>query len=519
MTGPTSGASAQAPRRAEPGDRQGAWPPARGAWRRAGWGVALGFVAGVLAAAAAYVPMIDTWERRALDVRVRAFARAQRADPGIVAVVVDQKSLDAIAAKREDGGFDQGWPWPRDYHATVLRYLLDSGARAVGFDLVFSEQSVYTKLEVADDDVELGRASLGHPVVHAAVFTREAVGRPGDAAGRQADQGWPTGILKQPFTRAVDNILSDTLNKATLPVKPILESARGLGWIGFDPDPDGIFRSIRPAAVYAPAGSPEALEVLSLPLALAAVLERRIDVLPRRPAAAWLAVDGRRLPLDEDGRLLVRFHGDEDVYRRFSFVNVLDSAKRASHGVTPDVARPDDFRDKVVLIGTSAAGLLDLRATSVSGVLPGWALHAAALDNVLHGDAIRRPRASTRVGVLLGLGVLCGGLVALVRSLRAGVLAALALAALYVGTALWAFDARGMWLDVVPPALALGLACAGASGYGYLTEGRERRFLRAAFSRYLAAAVVEDLVERPSASRSAGPATPARGGASGPPIR
>jgi adenylate cyclase len=291
--------------------------------------------------------------------------------------------------------------------------------------------------------------------------------------------------MRQPFTRAVDSLGGETADKATLPVKPILESTRGLGWIGFDPDPDGIFRSIRPAAVYAPSGSPEALEIWSLPLALAAVLERRIDVLPRRPAAAWLAVDGRQLPLDEDGRLLVRFHGAEDVYRRFSYVNVFDAALRASRGETPDAPGPTDFRDKIVLVGASAPALLDLRATSVSRGLPGWALHAAALDNVLHGDAIRRPRASTRAGALLGLGVLCGGLVTLAPSLRAGVLAALALAAVYGGAALWAFDARGLWLDMVSPALALGLTCAGASGYGYLTEGRKRRVLRAAFSRHL----------------------------------
>ena len=64
-------------------------------------------------------------------------------------------------------------------------------------------------------------------------------------------------------------------------------------------------------------------------------------------------------------------------------------------------ARPQDFRDKVVLLGANAAGLLDLRATSVGAVLPGYVIHAAALDNVLHGDAIRRPRAVTRVAVLL----------------------------------------------------------------------------------------------------------------------
>ena len=500
MTGPTSGESARAPYRAELGAHPGPWRRAGGPWWRARWGVVLGLLAGVAAAAAAYVPLIDTWERRALDVRVRAFARPERADPGIVAVVVDQKSLDVIAAKRELGGLDQGWPWPRDYHAAVLRYLLDSGARAVGFDLVFSEQSIYTKLEVAADDEELGSAGLGHPVVHAVVLTREVEGRPG-GAGRQADWSWPSGIVKQPFTRAVDSLAGETANKATLPVRPILESTRGLGWIGFDPDPDGIFRSIRPAAVYAPAGSPEAIEIWSLPLALTAVLERRIDVLPRRPAAAWLAVDGRRLPLDEDGRLLVRFHGGEEVYRRFSYVDVFDSARRASRGETPDAPGPAAFRDKIVLIGASAPGLLDLRATSVSGVLPGWALHAAALDNVLHGGAIRRPRASTRVAVLLGLSVLCGGLAALARSLRAGVLAALGLAAIYVGAALWAFDARGLWLDLVPPALTLGLAFAGASGYCHLRRAPGSR--------------AADTPGTPPAGSTASPP----GGISGPPMR
>src|SRR5262245_14621054 len=176
MTGPTSGASAPPLRSPE--------PPLLAAWRRARWGGALGLVAGLFAAAAAHLPLIDTWERRALDVRVRALARPERADPGIVAVVVDQKSLDAIAAPRERGGLEQGWPWPRDFHAAVLRYLLDSGARAVAFDLVFSEQSIYTRLGLADDDAELAHAGMGRPVVHAAVFTREDAGRPDALTGR-----------------------------------------------------------------------------------------------------------------------------------------------------------------------------------------------------------------------------------------------------------------------------------------------------------------------------------------------
>src|SRR5678815_2334633 len=114
MTGPTSGASVPLPARPE---RAGALARLRRARR----GAALGLLGGVLAAAAAHLPLIDTGERRAFDLRVRAFARPERADPAIVAVVIDQASLDAIAAPRLRGGLDQSWPWPRDYHAAVLR--------------------------------------------------------------------------------------------------------------------------------------------------------------------------------------------------------------------------------------------------------------------------------------------------------------------------------------------------------------------------------------------------------------
>jgi adenylate cyclase len=479
MTGETSGASAPPAPSAEP-ERRGSL---RGT--AALRGAAIGLVAAVLAAAAAHLPLIDTWERRTLDVRVRAFARPERADPGIVAVVIDQKSLDTSKAPP----IDQSWPWPRDFHAVVLSYLLDSGARVVAFDLLFSEVSIYTRRDAYDDDEQLARAGAGRPVIHAASFTQE------DAA--RADTRWPGGFLNQPFTRAVDAAQGETFNKATLPAEPILGSSRGLGWIGFEPDQDGICRSIRPAAPYAPSGSLEAREVWALPLAIAAVLDRRIEVVPGRLAGTRLTVDGRRLPIDEDGRLLLRFHGGEGAYRQYSFTTVLTSAKRAAAGLPVTEARPDEFRDKVVIVGANAAGLLDLRATSMRAVLPGYVIHATALDNVLHGDSIRRPREPARVAVLLLLGAICGVLVTWYPSLRGGALVVSGLAVGFLGLALWAFDARGVWLDVVPPALALLGAYGGASGASYLAEGRERRFLRAAFSRYLAPEVVEQLVASP----------------------
>jgi adenylate cyclase len=456
-------------------------------------GALIGLLAGAAAVGAAYTPLLETWERRTLDLRTRTFADPARADPRIVAVVIDQRSLDAIAAPRTAGGLEQGWPWPRDYYAAVLDYLFAAGARAIAFDLVFSERSIYTQLEVADDDRVLAAATSGRPVVQSVMLTREAL----EGSGLHADRAWPPGLLGDARVRRLKAPAADPYNKATLPVEPLFGTAAALGWIGFEPDEDGTCRSILPTAVYSPAGSQDAAEVWSLPFALAVLMGARVEA-PVGPAAAHdLRVNGRRVALDEERRLLLRFHGGEGTYREFGFAAVLAAAKRAAAGQPVEAARPEEFRDKVVLVGATAAGLLDLRATSMRAVLPGYVIHATALDNILHGDGLRRPTWVWRTAVLLVLGAVAGALCGAVVSLRASTPALLGLLLLYVATALWLFAGRGIWLELVPAVLALTLTHTGVTGYGYFTEGRQRRFLRQAFARYVAPEVVDQLVRDP----------------------
>ncbi len=456
-------------------------------------GALIGLIAGLAAVGAVYTPLLETWERRTLDLRTRGFADPARADPRIVAVVIDQRSLDDVAAPRERGGLEQGWPWPRDFYAAVVTYLFQSGARAIALDLILSERSIYTQLGVADDDSALASATTGRPVVQAVMLTREAI----DGPGRLADPGWPPGLLTDARVRRLERRPRESFNKATLPVEPLRGQATALGWVGFEPDDDGTCRSMVPAAAYAPAGSDASVEVWSLPFALATLLGVRVETVPGRPAARHLRVEGKRLGLDEDGRMLLRFHGAEDTYPQFAFSKVLESAKRTAAGLPVTAARPADFRDKIVFVGATAAGLLDLRPTSMRAVLPGYVIHATALDNLLHGEALQRLTWPRRTAALLLLGAVAGALLGALRSLRDGTLAVLGLLALYVGAALWLFAARGVWIELVPAGLAIALAHVGVTGYGYLTEGRERRFLRSAFARYVSPEVVEQLVRHP----------------------
>ena len=456
-------------------------------------GALIGLVAGLVALGLGQTPLFETGERRTLDIRSRRFAEPRRADPRIVAVVIDQRSLDVIAGSREAGGRERSWPWPRAYHGAVAEYLLKSGARAVAFDLIFSEPSLYARLGESDDDREFADRTAGKPVVQSVMFTTE----PPDGSGTPPDRAWPDGLLSDRGTRRLARRPAEPFNKATLPVAPIIGAAAALGWIGFAPDEDGICRSMLPAAAYAPAGSRDAVEVWSLPFALASLLGHRVESQPGQPAAASVSMDGRRVPLDEEGRFLLRFHGGEGVYRQYPYWRVLYSAIEVAEGRIPPAARPEEFRDKIVIVGSTAPGLLDLRPTSMRDVTPGYVIHATALDNLLHGDALVRPTLVPRTLALLLFATLAGVLFGVIPSLRDSSLLAVALVVAYVGVALWVFSSFHVWLLIVTPVVAVVAAHLGVTGYGYLTEGRERKFLRGAFSRYVAPEVVDQLVKNP----------------------
>ena len=272
---------------------------------------------------------------------------------------------------------------------------------------------------------------------------------PPDGSETPPDRKWPDGLLTDRGTRRLARGPAATFNKATLPVPPIIGAAAALGWIGFEPDEDGICRSMLPAAAYAPIESRDAVEVWSFPFALAALLGHRVESRPGQRAAGGVTIDGRRVPLDEDGRFLLRFHGGEGAYRQYPYWRVLYSAIEAEKGETPRAATPEEFRDKIVIVGSTAPGLLDLRPTSVRDVTPGYVIHATALDNLLNGDGLVRPALLPRTLALLVFATVVGAVFGAIPSLRESSFVALGLAIAYIGAALWVFSSFQLWLLTV----------------------------------------------------------------------
>ncbi|NNN05476.1 MAG: adenylate/guanylate cyclase domain-containing protein, partial [Elusimicrobia bacterium] len=276
--------------------------------------------------------------------------------------------------------------------------------------------------------------------------------------------------------------LDTSRGSARLPVPEIRAGSAMLGDTTMPPDFDGVFRRV-PLTTKLPAGS-----------------------LPTLPAAAAMTDSGRELadfhaPLT-DGRMLVRFHGKSltndprlKTYASYSAGDLI-LAENAFEEKRKPALDPALFKDKLVFVGMSAAGLLDNRPSPIASVFPGTEIVAAAADNLLNGDYLV-PAGTAALLALVLFGLLAGGAASgLADRAGAAPLILLVGSGALTAAACAAFR-RGVVLDMVAPQLALWLGFAASSAYNYAVEGRRKRYIQGAFSRYLSPEIVARIAENP----------------------
>jgi adenylate cyclase len=301
--------------------------------------------------------------------------------------------------------------------------------------------------------------------------------------------------------------------KALVPPYPELAVAsRALGHNLLVLDADGPVRRSAPFVRHAGQFVP------SLPAAAALLVEK---VLPTEVATEGLTLHlgSRRVPLlaqklasfygerREARRALVRFEGGvmtaagKPTYADYSFYDLFYSEQQLLAGEKPTVD-PAAFRDKIVFVGTTAAGLSDLFAVPLPGKMPGMQVHASVLDNLLSGRFLK-PAPAWAAALLLAACGLAASLAIARLGVWWGVTTALAMAGLFAAASFALFD-RGTWLRVTEPLAATGLAAFGAVAYQYFVEDREKRKVKGLFSRYVSKDVCDQLIADPSRARLGG---------------
>jgi len=426
-------------------------------------------------------PPLQELRLRTFDLFQALLPRRQTMRP-VVIVDIDESSLKEIGQ----------WPWPRTIVSDLVRRIHQLGALAVGFDIVFAEPDRMSPAVAAEtfrglDDAT--RAKLENLPSNDAVLAdtiRQAgnvvVGQAGAESAQprsQAELALRTGFAvigpdPTPFLVTFPGLLRNVL--------PIEEAAGGRGLFSIKPERDGIIRRVPIVMEAQNELAPSlAIEMLRIISHSGAIQIRSDDA-----GVQSVAVRGLALPTDSHGQVWVHFNRhDPDRYV---------SAKELLQGRVG----PDRLRGKLVLVGTSAIGLLDLKTTPVEAAMPGVEVHAQILESVLTNSQLSPVPYAIAVeiilAVLLGLTIIIAAPLlsaAVIVFLGAGLIAGLIALSWYL------FAARNLLLDFTYPLMSSWLIYLVLTFVNYFREQRQRQQIRSAFGYYLSPHMVEQLARSP----------------------
>jgi adenylate cyclase len=457
----------------------------------------------VLAAVTAHLVIPSVFDRLSLfafDIYQRADPREMPADRPVLIVDIDEKSLHEVGQ----------WPWPRTIFARLVDRLREAGAAVVTFDALFSETdrtspASLSKLLQSEGasavDAEHLLATMPDPDTQfAAAMAKAPVVLGFELAGRG---GGPQTAIKAGFAvvgaRDEDPWrFVDRFPEAVGALPQFLAAASGNGFVNEPSDWDNVVRKVpmvlrlgdRPVpslvaetlrvgfgghgyiARYAGAqadrsfGENTGLNAIEIPI-----------------PAAHTAL---RIPVDSAGEVAIHY-APRDPRRYISAADILSGN-----------FDPKRIADHIVLVGSSAAGLNDLKATPISPDMPGVEIHAQMIEQILQQDFLFRPNWGPGAEILFAL---LGGLVLIVAIPRFGALPGAAVggcAMALAGAVSWlAFRNGQVLIDPVYPMTVLVAVYLFSTLLNYRLTERQQREIRQAFSLYMSPHYVEELARNP----------------------
>ena len=420
------------------------------------------------------------------EIRLRTFDTFQLIDPRVktarpVTIIdIDEKSLAKLGQ----------WPWPRTRIADMIINLTRLGAVVIAFDIVFAEPDRLNTDAVADtirylDEVTRAklRALPSNDQIFADAIRRSRVvlGESGLPEVLSAfDKSLPvTGLAmlgEQPQRFLLDfpGLLRN--------IHALEEAAAGRGLFSIKPERDGIVRRV-PMLMQAQG---TVLPSLSFEILRVVTSTRTILVKSEKSGLKSVAVSGLELPTDLNGRLWLHFaHRDPSIY--ISALDVLDES-----------VAPAAIAGKLVLIGTSAAGLNDIKSTPVDPAVPGVEVHAQVLESALTRSLLSQPNYGIVVelcaAILLGILVIAfAPLLGPITLVAVGAL----FASLLIGTSWYFYAKHRMLIDFTYPLLSTTAIYLTLIFTSFVREQAQRRQIRSAFGQYLSPALIEQLAQSP----------------------
>jgi adenylate cyclase len=475
--------------------------------RKFGVGTGLGLLASlVILAVNASTDLVDRYEFITYDWRMRLAADPQSVSKDIVFVEINDLSIRELQT-----GYHMRWPWPRVAIGLAIEFLRRAPAKVIAVDVAFPEEDFVKAYEFdvpgerwsgaeSDDNLVENTRKAGTVVLLAdAVYEGVQDARVKDAhAAAWKGSPFHAGPLAEPRPLVLP------------PYQSLTDAGVALGHNYVVTDAGDVLRRISPfivsdgkqlpslgvaAALLAGGFRPEDVSA-DADAHVLRIGDRRIELTPNRVGAReqWTMFINYQAPAlvrDASGRL-------ERPYKTYEFRNVFVAEQEILAGKTPRLD-PAVFKDKIVFIGTTASGLVDVfgtpMATSESGRMPGMQMHAAVADSILANRLITPTSMRFRsvVNTILAIGV---GLFAAFLTFSRAAAASIALMGAWTLITVYAFE-KGLWLGLARPLAACGLALFFGTAYQYFVEGREKRKVAKLFGRYVSRDVYAQLMANP----------------------
>jgi adenylate cyclase len=433
-------------------------------------------------------------DNKVYDQYLRSYHEANATNVPVV-IDIDEKSLAELGQ----------FPWPRYRMAMLLKYLQAYGAAAVATDIIFAEEDRTSprvlvrqlkeemKIDIAiqglppaleDNDELLARNIATGPFVLGFDFMTRALHHEGESGPECEIRPAKVAVLAPPGAPSPHDVLFRA-EQAICPLPSLARAAPRSGFITIAPDEDSVYRRVPLLFSWN--------DKLYPSLALAALMQATGTESMVLKMSAY-GVESVRLgatviPTDERGRMLINYRGPMKTFTYVSAADVL--GKRLPPGA---------LNGRIAFIGTSAAGLKDIRATPLDPGYPGVEAHATIVDNILSRQFLMVPdwAKGVELAMTLAMGLLTTLLLMWARA------AWLALPMLGLGWAMWYATVRlytdqSLFISPLYPFISLGLTFLLLTVIKFWREERAKKFIHGAFAHYLAPSVISQIMDNPDA--------------------
>lgn len=444
--------------------------------------------------------LLESLDNRITDAMFRWRGTLPTTNSAVI-VDIDEKSLRNVGQ----------WPWPRNKVAELINTISHSGSKVIGLDMIFAEadrtspkyfidelkQYLPIQLpleeiealknnEALDHDLVLGDALANSSSVLGYVFQMR-----NDGLKTEKEKPFPTAFIHlNPKNLQYEDINLFSSYRAIVNFEDIAQ-ARSEGFFNVAYDEAGIVRKMPLFIKMDNIPYPSlALEMIRIGLK-----EQKIIILTGqqqiysnkglKKGIFGVSIADKTIPTDNYGQVSINFRGPEYTFPYISAFDILEGREL------------DKVKDKYVLIGTSAAGLRDLRATPFSSRFPGVEAHANLIDNFYANDFftydILTERGLTLSVIIFG-GIFLSALLAFTGPLAGGLGGILVIEATIIGNYLFYFRNNEI-VGMTYPLFTVFMVFLVVTLFNYFFEGREKRFISNAFGHYVSPDVVSRLAK------------------------